>query len=167
MKILQALILAFSILCFENTFAFENNFFVMDVPETWAHKSYSDTDPAPFKLDYFYKDNCQFFYTFVSKQIPSPMDVINVHIERKLDKTGLESMCKYSEVVFCGLKSICYSFVGSFAGSLYGRGKAYCFLSHGCVFLFVNFFIPDVIEGRKEVEIFETIELKDPSNWIF
>lgn len=129
MKILQALILAFSILCFEDTFAFENNFFIMDVPETWAHKSYSDTDPAPFKLDYFYKDNCQFFYAYVSKQIPSPKDVINVHVKSKLDNTGLESMCNYTEGEFCGLKSICYSFVGSLAGLPFGRGKTYCRLS--------------------------------------
>lgn len=109
MKILQALILAFSILCFENTFAFENNFFIMDVPETWAHKSYSDTDPAPFKLDYFYKHNCQFFYTYVSKQIPSPKDVINIHVESKLDNTGLESMCIWRPIGLHCISAIAYA----------------------------------------------------------
>lgn len=157
-----------------NIFAFENNFFRCDFPGNWSIRHDSGHVPLmefPYELNIFMnskeeKDCSQFFYSFISKQIPNPKDVIYEHIERKLDNEGLESLCSYSEEDFHGYRALKYSFCGKLFGS-YGRGIAYAFRYNGHILLFVSFFVPDVLEGRIEYDVWNKLEILDKGKWKF
>jgi hypothetical protein len=157
-----------SMLVVFNVLAFENNFFRFEVPKNWELKSENGIVPEvnnPYEINVFLENKClQFFYTFISKQIVNPKDVIYVHIESKLDNNGLESLCSYTEEDFKGFKAIKYSFCGRLFGA-YGRGTAYSFQYNGYVLLFVNFFVPNVLENRKEYNVWDNLKIFTKDKW--
>ena len=92
--------------------------------------------------------------------------MIYEHIERKLDNEGLETLCSYCEEDFHGYRALKYSFSGKLFGA-YGRGIAYAFLHNGHIFLFVNFFVPNILDGRTEYDVWNKLEILEKGKWKF
>lgn len=157
---------------FIKALAFENSFFKVEVPDGWITKTDKDFVPLmnyPYELNVFMDDEehaHQFFYTYISKQMPEPQEVIRIHIEQFLDNSGLEKSCSYSEEQFHGCNAVKYVFCGKLFGA-YGRGIAYSFLDNGHVFLFFNFFVPNVFEYREEYNVWDKLEIFDKERWSF